>query len=91
VTPNGKVATNLVLHKITEVVGGVLLLSNRYVPLALTVPAPMTIVIIGVHVLIHLATLPLGLAVALPHLALVYFYRHSFADLLQRTVRPAQF
>jgi hypothetical protein len=80
----------LALHKITEVVGGVLLLSNRYVPLALTVLAPITLVIIGVHVFIDLATLPLGLAVALPHLALVFFYRHSFAGLLQRTARPAQ-
>jgi len=70
------------LHKITEVVGSVLLLSNRYVPLALTVPAPMTIVIIGVHGFIDLATLPLGLTVALPHLALVAFYRHSFAGVL---------
>jgi hypothetical protein len=45
---------------------------------------------IGVHVFIDLATLPLGLAVALPHLALVFFYRHSFAGVLQRTARPAQ-
>jgi len=80
----------LALHKITEVVGGVLLLINRYVPLALTVLAPITIVIIGVHVFIDLATLPLGLAVALPHLALVFFYRHSFAGVLQHTARPAQ-
>jgi hypothetical protein len=72
------------------VVGGVLLLINRYVPLALTVLAPITIVIIGVHVFIDLATLPLGLAVALPHLALVFFYRHSFAGVLQHTARPAQ-
>jgi hypothetical protein len=52
--------------------------------------APITIVIMGVHVFVDLATLPLGLAVALPHLALVAFYRHSFASVLQRTARPTQ-
>lgn len=78
----------LALHKITEVVGGMLLLSNRYVPLALIALAPITMVIIGVHVFIDLATLRLGLAVALPHLTLVFFYRHSFAGVFQRTARP---
>jgi hypothetical protein len=73
----------LPLLKGTEVVTGLLLLSNRYVPLALTILAPIVINI----VLFHTFVAPMN-AVALLVLAaevfLAWTYRASFRSVLEQ-------
>lgn len=74
------------LIKGTEVVAGLLLLSNRYVPLALTLLAPITVNILLFHSLLAPAlALPLLLIVA--QLYLAWVNRASFQGLLR--ARPA--
>jgi hypothetical protein len=76
------------LIKGVEVIGGALLLSNRFVPLALAIVAPNVVNIILFHALLA----PDGLAVALFVLALELFtawsYRDAFAPMLRTRTAP---
>lgn len=75
------------LIKGTEVVVGLLLLSDRFVPLALTLLAPVSVNILAYHLTLDPAPgLPL-LIVAL-QLFLAYAYRDSFRSVLQAKVQP---
>lgn len=75
------------LIKGTEVVAGLLLLSNRYVPLALTLLAPITLNILLFHSLLAPAlALPLLLIAA--QLYLAWVNRASFQGLLR--ARPVE-
>jgi uncharacterized membrane protein YphA (DoxX/SURF4 family) len=77
------------LIKIVEVVAGALLLSNRFVPLALAIVAPNVVNI----VLFHAFLAPGGLAIALMllglELFLAYAYRNAYASMLHARTAPA--
>lgn len=76
------------LIKGVEVAGGVLLLSNRFVPLALTLLAPITVNILLFHaVLAPGLALPIALITA--QLFLAYAYRERFAPMLAKEAKPA--
>jgi uncharacterized membrane protein YphA (DoxX/SURF4 family) len=71
-----------------EVAMGVLLLANRFVPLTLTILAPIIVNILA----FHLAVAPEGLPIAVVALALeVYLawtYRAAFAPMLRSRTQP---
>jgi uncharacterized membrane protein YphA (DoxX/SURF4 family) len=75
-----------VLVKVTEVVGGALLLAGRYVPLALALLAPVVVNIFFFHAFLA----PSGLAVPIVVLALEIFlawaYRSVYRPMLQAKV-----
>lgn len=76
--------------KVTEVVAGVLLLSNRFVPLALALLAPVVVGVVGFHVSLAPATgAPAYLVLAL-ELYLAYAYRAAFAPMLAARVAPSE-
>jgi hypothetical protein len=77
------------LIKGTEVLAGVLLLSNRYVPLALTLLAPVLVNIVAAHAFLAPNGLALGLILFVLNIFLAYQYRASFAPMLQARVEPA--
>jgi hypothetical protein len=64
------------LLKGTEVVGGALLVSGRFVPLALTMLAPIVVNILGFHLFLA----PSGLGIPLLVLALEVFLAWSYGD-----------
>lgn len=70
------------LLKGTELLCGVLLLSNRFVPLALVVLAPIVVNIVAVHAFLMPEGLPMAIVVAVFHLSLAFAYRPAFAPLL---------
>src|SRR5580704_10824071 len=76
------------LIKSVEVIAGALLLSNRFVPLALAILAPNVVNI----VLFHAVLAPGGVAVALFVLALelaaAWSYRDAFASMLRARTAP---
>lgn len=78
----------LQLVKGTEVLVGALLLLNRFVPLALTLIAPVIVNIVAVHA--FLAPSGLGLAIVLLglELYLAWSYRSAFRPMLAAKVRP---
>jgi putative oxidoreductase len=71
------------LLKTTELVAGVLLLAGRFVPLTLAVLAPIVINIVGFHLFLARAGMPLALAVLVAELYLAWSYRAYYAPMLR--------
>jgi uncharacterized membrane protein YphA (DoxX/SURF4 family) len=72
------------LVKATEVTVGALLLSNRFVPLALTVLAPITVNIVMFHATLEApSTLAMPLVLVGVQLYLAWTYRVAYAGLLE--------
>jgi uncharacterized membrane protein YphA (DoxX/SURF4 family) len=78
----------LLVVKVVEISTGLLLLSNRFVPLALTLLAPILVGITLFHATFEPAGLPVvGVFLAL-ELVLAWSYRGAFAPMLQAKVEP---
>src|SRR4051794_18151285 len=79
----------MALLKTTEVLAGLLLLRNRFVPLALAVLAPIVVNIVGFHLALAPAGLPVALAVLAAQLYLAWVHRAAFAPMLRARTEPA--
>ena len=66
-----------------QVVGGILLLTRRWVPLGLTLLGPVIVNILCFHVLMAPAGLPMAMVVSLLALFLLWRYREHFAGLVK--------
>ena len=66
-----------------QVIGGVLLLANRYVPLALAILAPVIVNILSFHALMAPSGLPLALFVTVLWALVFVHVRAAFAGLFQ--------
>ena len=66
-----------------QVIGGVLLLANRYVPLALVILAPVIVNILSFHALMAPSGLPLDLFVTVLWALVFVHVRTAFAALFQ--------
>jgi uncharacterized membrane protein YphA (DoxX/SURF4 family) len=73
----------------TELVVALLLLTNRYVPLALALLAPVVVGIITFHLVIAPATIGPGIAVLVMELYLAWAYRGAFRPMLRARVSPS--
>ena len=76
------------LIKGTEVAAGLLLLSNRYVPLALAILAPVLVNIVAFHAFLAPAGLVLPLVLLSLELYLARSYRQAFAPMLHARTEP---
>jgi uncharacterized membrane protein YphA (DoxX/SURF4 family) len=72
----------------TQLFVGVLLLANRFVPLALAVIAPIIVNILAFHAALAPSGLPLALAVLALELLLAWSYRGSFSSMLTPRADP---
>jgi len=70
------------LLKVTELVCGLLLITGRFVPLALVILSPIIVNIFFVHVLLDRTGLPVAIFLVLANFFLAYFYRDAFKPLL---------
>jgi len=76
------------LLKTVEILASIALLTNRFVPLALTVLAPIIVNIVAFHVFLAPAGLPLAALVLVAELILARAYRESFAPMLRARTSP---
>ena len=76
------------LIKGVEVVVGALLLSNRFVPLALALIAPNVVNILLFHIFLAPSEIGLALIVLALELYLAWAYRDAYASMLAPRVRP---
>jgi hypothetical protein len=83
------VSNYLVVVFLFQLIGAILLLINRYVPLALTLLAPIIVNILLFHLLMALSGLPLALVVTALWIVVFLSVRSAFAGLWQPRV-PAQ-
>ena len=77
------------LLKLTELVCAILLLTGRFVPLALVVLSPIVINILMVHIFLVPEALVLAIFVVLAMIFLAYCYRDAFKPLLTSKYTPA--
>lgn len=79
--------TIMAIHKwlnvvaLIEIVGGLLLLVGRFVPLALTLLGPVVVNIFLYHALLAPSGLPMGVGLVVLELFLLFAYRLSFAGI----------
>jgi hypothetical protein len=78
----------LTLVKVIELGAGLLLLSNRFVPLALALLAPIIVGIAAFHILLAPAGMPIAIAFVALELVLAWGYRTAFAPMLRARVQP---
>jgi putative oxidoreductase len=71
-----------------QVIAGVLLLVNRYVPLAVAILAPVIVNILTFHALMAPSGLPLALFVALLWAVIFVDVRPAFSGLFQSRLQP---
>jgi hypothetical protein len=67
-----------------QLIGGLLLLINRYVPLGLTILAPIIVNILIVHILLLPSGLPLALVVLILWVLVFMSVRPAFDGILQK-------
>ncbi len=72
-----------------QVVGGLLLLIGRFIPLALTLLGPVIVNILITHIVFQPAGLPPGVVAAVLWLILFYAYRQYFAGIFVADAKPA--
>ena len=72
----------------TEVLVAVLLLLNRFVPLALALVAPIIVGIITFHIALAPSTIVPGVVVLIMELYLAWSYRGAFRPMLKAKVAP---
>jgi uncharacterized membrane protein YphA (DoxX/SURF4 family) len=76
------------LIKSVEVIGGALLLSNRFVPLALALIAPNVVNIVLFHAVLAPGGLPVALFVLALQLVTAWSYRDAYASMLHARTEP---
>ncbi len=72
----------------TQIVAGVLLLSNRFVPLALALLAPLVVNIVAFHVFLSAPGLALALLVLALEVYLAWAYRGAYQPMLAMRAAP---
>src|ERR1700704_4469401 len=72
-----------------QIISAIMLLTNRYVPLALTLLAPIIVNILLIHILMLPSGLPLAIIVTVLWFVVFSSVRFAFAGLFQQRV-PAQ-
>jgi hypothetical protein len=80
----------LPLIKGVEIVAGVMLLSNRYVPLALALLAPNVVNIVLFHAFLAPAGVAVALVVLLLEIYLAWTYRDAYRPMLAARVEPSE-
>ena len=75
--------------KAVELVAGIMLLVNRFTPLALALLAPLVVGIFGFHVLLEPSGAPIAVVLAVAEVYLAWAYRQAFVPMLSPRVRTA--
>lgn len=81
----GKILTVI---KVVEIAAGIALIGNRFVPLALTLLAPVEVGILLYHGVFDPSGLPLVAVFVALTIYLAYAYRAAFAPMLRAQVEP---
>jgi uncharacterized membrane protein YphA (DoxX/SURF4 family) len=74
----------LIFEKFLEIVCGVLLLSNRFVPLALAILSPIVANIFLLHLFLDHSLLVLAVILVIMYSYLLFCYRKSFKSILEK-------
>lgn len=73
------------LLKVTELVAGLMLVTNRATPVALVILAPIIVNIVAFHAVLAPSGMPIAIALLVGELYLAWTYRAVFAPLFRRS------
>lgn len=73
----------------TQIVAGVLLVINRFVPLALAFLAPFLVNSVAFHLVLEPTGLPMALVFVAIEIYLAWVYRDAFRPMLRARVQPS--
>ena len=76
------------LLKITEIFGGLCLLTGMFVPLGLILLAPIIVNIAAYHLFLDQAGLPMVFGIVAMEILVAWGYRDSFTSVLNRSAKP---
>ncbi|WP_262176398.1 hypothetical protein [Saccharococcus sp. Marseille-Q5394] len=79
----------LITEKSLEIICGILLLSNRFVPLAIAILAPIVTNILLLHLFLDHSLLPLAVLLVLAIGYLLFSYRKNFTGIVERKANPS--
>lgn len=74
----------LVFEKSLELICGVLLLTNRFVPLALTILSPIIANILLFHLFLDHSLLLLAVLLFIMYVYMLFYYRKNFISILEK-------
>lgn len=74
----------LVAEKSLEVICGILLLINQFVPLAVAILTPLIVNILMLHLFLDPTLLPLAIVLTVANGFMLFYYRQSFTQLFER-------
>ncbi|GIN20735.1 hypothetical protein [Siminovitchia fordii] len=78
----------LIFEKSLEILCGVLLLSNQFIPLAIAILSPIVANILLLHLFLDPSLLLLAILLVLAYGCLLFFYRKNFISLIERKPSP---
>ncbi|KKI93189.1 hypothetical protein WQ54_04870 [Bacillus sp. SA1-12] len=79
----------LVAEKSLEVICGILLIINQFIPLAVAILSPITANIFLLHLFLDHSFLPLAFMLVITLGYLLFYYRKNFKSLLERKPGPS--
>ncbi|WP_423800725.1 DoxX family membrane protein [Neobacillus sp. SAB-20_R2A] len=74
----------LIAEKSLEVICGILLIVNQFIPLAIAILSPIVANIFLLHLFLDHSLLPLAIMLVLTFGVLLFYYRNNFMSLLER-------
>ncbi|MCI0768234.1 hypothetical protein [Bacillus sp. TL12] len=80
----------LIAEKFLEVICGILLIINQYIPLVITILSPIVANIFLLHLFLDHSLLFLAAILVLTHGYLLFYYRKNFMSILERKPKPSQ-
>ena len=78
----------MTLIKLVEIVSGLMILTGKFLPLGLTILAPVSLNILLFHVFIDPNGMPIAIVIIVLQLLLAWHYRDSFAGVLNPNAKP---
>ena len=78
----------LIVEKALEIICGILLLTNQFVPLAIAVLSPIVANILLLHIFLDRSLLLLAIFLVLALSHMLYAYRENFLRTLERKPKP---
>lgn len=74
----------LIIEKTLEIICGVLLILNRFVPLALAILSPIVANVFFLHLFLDHSLLPLAIILVIMQAYLLFYYRKNFVSILEK-------
>lgn|SRR5699024_1586312 len=78
----------LIFEKSLEILCGILLIINRFIPLALAILSPIVANIFLLHLFVDHSLILLAIIIVILHIYLLFYFRENFIGILEKKPSP---